>query len=155
MVEAIEDFEPHIIHFVGHGKEKEIGESGQVTAKAGLAFHTEDKRGMKLISTKVLGKLFSSQKRKNPNLYLIVLNSCHSEEQAIAISNCGFYTIGTSDTIFSSAARHFAEGFYRSLQKDNNVEEALESGVTWGLSEDENIDELICLYQNGDQIFPQ
>ncbi len=97
---AILDFEPHILHFSGHG----AGEQG-------LVF--EDETGQeKLVNAEALAGLF---KLFSDKLECVVLNACYSEVQATAIAKSIPYVVGMKKAIGDKAAIEFAVGFYDGL----------------------------------------
>ena len=82
--QALLDFEPHIVHFSGHG-----------SGNDGLAL--EDKIGnVQLVDTVALAELF---KLFTPHIECVLLNACYSEAQADAIVKHIPYVIGMSKEI--------------------------------------------------------
>jgi class 3 adenylate cyclase len=108
------EFKPSIVHFSGHGD----GEQG-------LAFEDEDGE-LKLVSTAALSDLFKLFAR---NVECVLMNACYSEVQAEAIRQHIPYVIGMNQAIGDTAARKFAEGFYRGIWDDRSIEDAFASGV--------------------------
>jgi CHASE2 domain-containing sensor protein len=107
------DFKPQIVHFSGHGTEKE-----------GLIFE-DDNGKSKLVSGDALAgffKLFAEQ------VECVVLNCCYSEVQAKAIAQHINYVIGMNQEIGDKAAIEFAVGFYDALGAGNTIEFAYEMG---------------------------
>jgi AAA-like domain/CHAT domain len=97
---AILEFEPHIIHFSGHGAGEE-----------GLVF--EDEVGqIKLIDANALAGLFSLFADQ---VQCVVLNACYSQYQAAEIARHINYVVGMSRAIQDRAAVEFAVGFYDAL----------------------------------------
>ncbi|MEM6700383.1 MAG: CHAT domain-containing protein [Bacteroidota bacterium] len=154
LIDAVEDHEPNIIHFVGHGTAVEIDKEGNPT-KAGLLLH-HNRAGKEIIETATLKRQFAAFKDDNPALQLVFLNACHSSEQAKAISEVGLITVGTSDEIISEVAQKFAVGFYRWLSKHPAVDVlvAMKKGMNRAASSSEPIKELIHIYSNGVKIYP-
>ena len=148
MIEAINELRPNIIHFVGHGKDvnPDTGKGG------GIILHRSDYQDEKVLDAEALGKMFKRIKKKHPQLEIILLNACFSQPQAQAISCHGIYAIGSSDEIDSIPARVFASGFYKEYALTNDIFDAVDAGLTQGLSEDNNIEDLIHLYYNGESI---
>ena len=150
MLDKIDDFQPEILHFAGHGKEVNPDEP----RSGGLAFHNSDYQGEKVLDAQRIKSIFNrlKNKPKHQNLKIVLFNACYSEPQAKALSECQLYAIGTSDEITSPAARTFAAGFYRKYAHCENVEEAVDSGLILALGEAIDIEELIHLYHNGKEI---
>lgn len=97
---AILDYEPHIIHFSGHGSGEE-----------GLLF--EDETGqVKLVDAEALAGLFQLFADQ---VECVVLNACYSQYQAEEIARHINYVIGMSQAIQDNAAIEFAVGFYDAL----------------------------------------
>lgn len=150
MLEAIKEFSPTIIHFVGHGTGIEIKNNKDI--ERGLIFHNSDYDGEKTLDAETLNAMFRRIKKKQPQLKIVVLNACYSEPQAKAISHHGIYAIGSNDQIGSFAARAFAAGFYRQYALKNDVVDAAEEGVTHAMQEGKEIERLIKLFYNGNEI---
>lgn len=110
---ALLDFEPHIVHFCGHG----YGDEGLIL---------EDKTGYaKPVSTEALATLFELCKE---HIECVVLNACYSEKQANTIVQHIGYVIGMSETIGDKAAVKFTIGFYDALSAGRTVESAYRFG---------------------------
>ncbi|NEQ53980.1 MAG: CHAT domain-containing protein, partial [Leptolyngbya sp. SIO3F4] len=111
--QAMVDFEPQIVHFIGHG-------AGQ----RGLFFENSQGNPKLVTSTALanLFKLFSSQ------VECVVLNACHSEFQAKAIVQHIDYVVGMSDEIGDRAAIEFSVGFYTALGAGKPVRFAYDLG---------------------------
>ncbi len=98
--QAMLDFDPHIVHFSGHG-------AGQ----DGLVF--EDAIGQeKLVDSEALAELFELFAEQ---VECVVLNACYSKFQAEAIAQHIDYVIGMSKAIGDNAAIKFSVGFYAAL----------------------------------------
>jgi hypothetical protein len=93
---ALEDLQPAIVHFSGHGE----GEKGLVLE--------EEDGSVRLISADALQRLFELF----PCVECVVLNACYSEVQAKAIYQHVPCVIGMSLSIGDRAARDFAVAFY-------------------------------------------
>ncbi|MBD2774030.1 AAA-like domain-containing protein [Iningainema tapete] len=110
---AILDYEPHIIHFCGHGAGEE-----------GLAF--EDEMGkVKLVDADAIAGLFQLFADQ---VECIVLNACYSKYQAEEIARHINYVVGMSQAIQDQAAIEFAVGFYDALGAGRNYEFAYKLG---------------------------
>ncbi|NEP63839.1 MAG: CHAT domain-containing protein, partial [Symploca sp. SIO2G7] len=110
---AILDYEPHILHFSGHGAGEE-----------GLVFENET-GNEKLVDAEALGGLFQLFADQ---LECVVLNACYSKVQAEEIAKHINYVIGMSQAIKDKAAIEFAVGFYDALGAGRPVEFAYKLG---------------------------
>lgn len=131
---------PYILHFSGHN---EGGEDG------GIVVQDDEKRGEAKIRPEALGVLFKflTKSVKIP-IELVVLNACHSEEQAQAIANHVPYVIGTTVSIEDEAAIAFSVGFYFQLAISNDIELSYESGRTQSVLEGAQ-EKYFIIYKNG------
>jgi beta-phosphoglucomutase-like phosphatase (HAD superfamily) len=130
---AVQEEEPHIVHFSGHGD-----------GDAGLYFEDND-AAPGLITGSALAELFklSSQKEK---IECVVLNRCYSQVQAETIANCVPYVIGMRQSVSDQAAIEFSVGFYDALGNRDTFDLAFSAGkVAMALSGtgDENMPILI------------
>ncbi len=110
--QAILYYEPHIIHFSGHGLEE------------GLVFEDEIGRE-KLVEPQALAGLFELFANQ---VECVLLNACYSEHQAKAIAQHIDYVVGMSQAIGDKAAIEFAVGFYDALLAGRSVEIAYKFG---------------------------
>jgi tetratricopeptide (TPR) repeat protein len=109
---AMLEYEPHIVHFSGHG-----GVQGIML---------EDETGNAVIvSPDALAGLFELFK---DTVVCVLLNSCYSESQATAINKHIPYVIGMSHAIPDEAALEFAIGFYDALGAGKPINEAFRFG---------------------------
>lgn len=154
MIDAFEEYQPHILHFCGHGKEQEINADGQVKQEGGLIFHSENKCSTVRLSTSMLDRQFRVLKDRFPRLQLVFLNACYSQDQAQAISQHDILSIGTSDAITSEAARKFAAGFYKEWTQTDDIYLGLKGGINRSILADEDIEKLIRCYYKGRLIYP-
>lgn len=112
--DVLMNHQPHILHFSGHG-----------TGTQGIAL--EDFSGNTvMLNTNILARLVKLLK---DNLRMVVLNACHTKEQAVALSETIDFTIGMNRPILDEAARVFAAYFYQALAHGRTVQEAFESGL--------------------------
>ncbi len=109
---AMLDYEPHIVHFCGHGEEN------------GLI--VEDESGNPVIvkpdALSGLFELFSGK------IECVFLNACYSAIQVNAISKFVPYVIGMSTGIQDKSAISFAVGFYDALGAGKSIDEAYKFG---------------------------
>lgn len=112
--DVLQRFEPHIVHFSGHG------------SNAGELILQDNAGKSRPVSPTALGKLFKVLKR---NIRCVVLNACYSHDQAVAIAQHIDCVIGMSDAIGDEAATAFSGAFYQALAYGNDVNTAFELGL--------------------------
>lgn len=113
MRKALQENEPQIVHFSGHG----VGDEG-------LAL--EDETGQaKIVSTEALAGMFELCADQ---VECVVLNACYSEIQANAIAKYIKYVIGMNQAVGDQAALEFAIGFYDAIGAGRSIEYAYKSG---------------------------
>lgn len=155
MIEAIENCQPHIIHFCGHGTEKEVDAQGSVAQRAGIVLHNEDKNDAEVVDAEQLERLFRVLKEDFPMLRMVLLNACHSKDQAAAISKADLFAVGTQKEIISGTARRFAAGFYSNLFRDKDVLLGIKGGRRRSLLSDKDAENLIQLFYQQHKIYPK
>jgi hypothetical protein len=104
---------PAIVHFSGHGE------------KEGILITNAQNETQQLPAAALL-RLFKQHK---DTMHLVVLNACHSAEQAKTISGLGFYVIGTNAAFSDEAAISFATGLYIGLGEGKSVEQAYDDAI--------------------------
>ncbi len=120
--EFTETIKPAIIHFSGHGEDGQDG---------GIVVQNDDKNGYEMISTDSLDALFEYFTEEAIALKAVLLNACHTEEQAQTISKYVPYVLGTTVAIGDEAAIAFSTGFYFKLAElGATIEQAFRSGRT-------------------------
>lgn len=110
---ALLDYQPHILHFCGHGE-----------GEAGLALEADTTGTTQLLSTEAITGLLEVCK----HLDCVVLNACYSSLQAEAIRALGMTVIGMDYAISDEAAQEFAIGFYDGLFAGLTYGEAFKVG---------------------------
>lgn len=112
---AMQNHEPTIVHFCGHGS----GEQGIVL---------EDNDGKsQLVGTEALANFFELFTDK---VECVVLNACFAEVQAREIVKHIPYVIGMAKGIDDKAAIEFSVGFYGSLASGGSYEMAYKFGCS-------------------------
>lgn len=120
---AITSQKPQIVHFSGHG-----------SGKDGLLVEGNDGK-IEYFTTEALSRLFNLFKDK---VECVILNACHSNEQASAIGKTGegsnnnlkgLYTVGTNSAIGDLAAIDFSVGFYQAIGEGHDYEFAYQMGL--------------------------
>ena len=105
---ALLDHEPHIVHFIGHGRDNKL----LVEDEVGTAVR---------VSSQAFADLFELC---STHVQCVVLNACYSARQADAISKHINYVIGMRKGIKDKASIEFAVGFYDALGAGKSIEEA-------------------------------
>jgi hypothetical protein len=113
LLQAFNEVRPHVVHFSGHG-----------TCNAELVLE-DDGGTAKPVSVAALESLFGTMK---DNIRLVLLNACHSEDQARAVSKVIDCTVGMNAAIGDEAAITFASTFYGALAFGRSVGQAFEQG---------------------------
>jgi hypothetical protein len=121
MREAMET-KPQILHFSGHGAGK------------GLMLQNDLKSGSDLLTAEQASALFGFLTKSLP-LQAVILNACHSIEQAEAISHHIPYVVGTTVAIADQHAIAFSIGFYMQLSMQKDIALAYEAGKTRAILE--------------------
>lgn len=104
---------PDIVHFGGHGSQ-----SSEIIL--------EDPSGTKHpVPARALRTLFSVLK---DNIRCVVLNACHSKQQAEGIAEHIDCVIGMSQAIGDSAAVSFSSAFYQALGYGRDIKTAFDLG---------------------------
>jgi len=110
---AMLDVEPRIVHFCGHGT-------------AGNGVMLEDREGRaRPVPPEALADLFALFSNQ---VECVLLNSCHSEPQALAIARHVSFVIGMSAAIGDEAAIKFSVAFYDALGAGRPIEFAYRYG---------------------------
>jgi hypothetical protein len=116
---AIEELQPEIVHFSGHGE----GEKG-------LVLEGED-GSVRLVSADALRRMFELY----PCVECVILNACYSEVQATAIYQHVPCVIGMSLSIRDQAAKDFTVAFYDGLGAGWDYGKAFKLGLA-GMAND-------------------
>lgn len=106
-------YNPHIVHFSGHG-----------SASGELAF-TDEAGKSHLVTPESLADLFSILR---DNIRCVVLNACYSETQAEGIAKSIDCVVGMTRAVADEAAVKFAAGFYLGLGYGRSVATAFSLG---------------------------
>lgn len=105
---------PDILHFSGHGS-------------TGSSIVLEDNNGNSFeVGVEALTDLMELCKA---HLKCVVLNSCYSDKQALAIAQHIDCVIGCNDTVADEAALTFSYAFYRALAHGEGFEQAYKYGL--------------------------
>jgi hypothetical protein len=113
LLQYLNEHQPHVVHFSGHGSEEE-------------EIILLDRDGKpKSVSKEALVSLFRTLKG---NIRVVMLNACFSEPQASAIIQEIDCAIGMKRAIGDDAAITFAASFYRAVGFGRSVKEAVDQG---------------------------
>ena len=113
-LQAMNEYEPHVVQFSGHGdKDKGI-------------LVCDDRGQAKAISGDALAALFESAA---VNVQVVVLSACYSRPQAEAVASVVPCVIGVGGAVGDRAARVFAAAFYGALGFGRSVEVAFRQGA--------------------------
>jgi hypothetical protein len=108
---ALLRFQPHIVHFSGHG-----------SPNAEIILEGDDGKSRPVNKQALIG-LFKVLK---DNVRIVVLNSCYSQPQAEALSEVIDHTVGTSRAVKDKSAVAFAAAFYSALAFGRSVQDAFD-----------------------------
>ncbi len=135
--------QPGVLHFSGHG------EKGKY---AGIVVQNDDKNEEALIPIGGLKALFKFF-QKHFQIKVVLLNACHTQDQAAVISKYVDYVIGTNVAIGDKAASAFSSGFYFQLAEDNQMDitNAFDSGRTEAVMKGAEEDNFV-IYHKGELI---
>lgn len=110
LLQSINEFNPTIIHFSGHGSHD------------GIAL--QDNNGKtKFVTTDAIIQMM---KATNENIRVVFFNTCYSKTQAQAVINTVEASIGMNDSIGDEAARIFAAQFYSAIGFGKSIKKAFE-----------------------------
>jgi hypothetical protein len=110
LVRNVRAFRPTIVHFSGHG------------APEGIVLRN-DAGGYNTVSASALKRFFAARDVEG-----VILNSCYSKAQALAIGTVVKIVVGTTQALQDEAALRFSVSFYRTIGEGHNVGEAFRDG---------------------------
>ena len=113
-LQAMNEHEPHVVQFSGHGSE------------GGGILVCDDRGNARAVGGEALAALFESTRA---NVQVVVLSACYSREQAEAVAAVVPCVIGMRGAIGDRAARVFTAAFYGALGFGRSVEVAFKQGV--------------------------
>lgn len=115
LLEALNEFEPNVVHFSGHGGAQAlVFDGGTIDSPEAIVVDYAD-----------LSRALAST-RKPPKL--IVLNACETVDGAEALLACANFVVAMSDSVPDVTATAFAAQFYSALAAKQPVEKAVEQG---------------------------
>lgn len=113
-LQAINEVEPTIVHFSGHGSDQDE-----------IVFQNE-RGNAKVVS---LAAIVQMMKASSDKIRLVFFNSCYSRSQAAAVVNHVEAAVGMNDSIGDDAARVFSSQFYSAIGFGKSVQTAFEQGI--------------------------
>ncbi len=99
---TIEEFRPHLFHFIGHGWREGLA--------CGLVLESADPAGDRL-PVEILCELL----RQSGQLRIVVLNACDTSRAALELAKSGIAAVGMQDKIRTEAAIPFCRSLYEAL----------------------------------------
>lgn len=130
ILQAINDYNPEIIHFSGHGNED------------GLALEKTD-GSTHFVHVDAITQAIQTT---SDNIKLIFFNTCHSHTQAEAVTEYIDVAIGMNDTISDEAAKVFSAQFYSSIGFGYSVEKSFQQGIAALMLENTDEDHIPQLF---------
>jgi GTPase SAR1 family protein len=131
---ALQEYEPQIVHFSGHRDED------------GILVEGPDGRAHP-ITAKALASLFELFAGK---VQCVILNACHSDLDAAAVSQKIPFVVGMRRAVRDQAAISFSVGFYQALGAGRPIEECFAAGcVLVGMEADMEASHTPVLWKDG------
>lgn len=115
LLQTLNEIRPHIVHFSGHG-----------SSNGNLVLHGAGEQP-KEVTPDALAFLFRTMK---DNVRLVLINACHGDILAKAVTQHVDCAIGVPNPISDETAQIFAASFYRALGFGRTVSNAFEQGLT-------------------------
>ena len=113
LLQEINEVQPHIVHFSGHGSEEND-------------IILENSEGETSLFSKEL--VTQLMKTMSSSIRLVIFNNCFSSGQAESVTAHVECAIGMNEAISDDAAKEFAAQFYSAIGFGKSVEEAFEQG---------------------------
>jgi hypothetical protein len=127
---------PRVLHFSGHGLEE------------GIILHSETEQAEPLPISAV-PRVFKNLKGVTE---IVILNACYSQAQAKAISELGFYVIGTNYAVKDDAAISFTSGFYSALGQGESFEDCYNDALAVVMTRHPSQAHIFEAWHNGQQL---
>lgn len=116
ITQALIDFQPHFVHFAGHGG----GEEGSFAGENDIGYaHIIPVDGL-VQAFKAVGK----------DVRCVIVNACRTERLAQALATIIPCVVGMRQPVGDQSAIHFSIGFYQALAAGMPVEVAFDVGVS-------------------------
>lgn len=114
LLQALNEFQPRIVHFSGHGSDKDE-----------IVFQDNDGR-TKLVSKEAIVQTMAAA---SGDIQLVVFNTCYSQGQAEAVVKHVPAAIGMNTSIGDDAARVFSAQFYSAIGFGLSVGKAFQQAL--------------------------
>lgn len=111
VLQALNEFKPAVVHFSGHGSDRDE-----------IVFQ-DDTGNAKLVSKDAIAQLM---KASSGDIRMVFFNTCYSHNQAQAVTDHVEAAIGMKTSIGDVAARIFASQFYSAIGFGLSVQKAFE-----------------------------
>ena len=135
ITQALIDFQPHFVHFAGHGG----GEEGSFAAEDDIGYaHVIPVNGL-VQAFKAVGR----------DVRCVIVNACRTERLAQALAAVVPCVIGMRQPVGDRSAIRFSIGFYQALAAGKPVETAFDAGVAQLMMTPEGDDALAPLLLHG------
>jgi len=142
ILQALNELEPTIVHFSGHGSDNDE-----------IVFQSSSGKAQ-LVTTNALTQTMSAS---SDSIRLVFFNTCYSYNQAREITNFVEAAIGMNTTIGDEAARIFAAQFYSAIGFGFSLQKAFSQGksaiMLEGISEENTPELYVKDGLDADQIF--
>jgi hypothetical protein len=112
VLKALNEVQPHIVHFSGHGRTD------------GIILLDKDDQPI-LVKVDVFKDLFITMK---DNVQIVFFNNCYSEENAISVSKVIDCVVGMNTLAEDKSAIVFAASFYSAIGSGRSVQDAFDQG---------------------------
>jgi hypothetical protein len=132
MMIHLNELQPTIIHFSGHGSSGAGAHGGghrdvePLAAGSGICLERELERRLQHVNGPALAKMIAAGA---PSARVVVLNACFSDAVAESLCQVVDCVVSMTGAVDDDAARSFAEGFYRALGHGRSVGNAVAQAV--------------------------
>jgi hypothetical protein len=169
MMRHLNEWEPTIIHFSGHGSpDTSVNLHGQarvapqpqpqptrdVESAGGAGIYLQEDHRSQYVSERALAQMISSAA---PSARLVVLNACFTDAVAESLCHSVECVVGINGPIGDAAACSFAVAFYRALGNRRSIGNAVaQAGATLAAKHRSDEPHPICRTRDGvsaDQVF--
>lgn len=133
--QAINECQPSIIHFSGHG-----------SSNSKIYFHNHNGKAVPVSTQSIV----ETMRTASSDIRLVFFNTCHSEFQAKSVTNFVQASIGMNKSIGDKAACIFASQFYSSIGFGLSLHESFEQAKTRLLQENIPESQTPVLHTHGD-----
>lgn len=135
MMRQLNECQPTIVHFSGHGSAGIQFRDGHdpsdpglrdVEGTGGAGIHLQGEHRSQCVSERALAQIMVSTA---PSTRVVVLNACFSDAMAESLCRVVDCVVGMAGMIGDDAARAFAVGFYRALGHRRSIGNAIAQAV--------------------------